>query len=166
MWVACALGAGLSDLEALSPHLTTSFYRLPCTSCRVPSILYLCLGRSRPGPRPRRSLSTKPSYRTRSGASPICIQHMYVHAHACMCVGVRVRVCASVHAPRSWRERVRQAPHSAPPPTPHLPPPPRFLLASPRFERSFVQENLASELAAGLDGPATPGGFHVPVRLH
>ena len=33
------------------------------------------------------------------------------------------------------------------------------------FDRAFVKESLAAERAAGQDGPATPGGFHVPSKV-
>ena len=33
------------------------------------------------------------------------------------------------------------------------------------FERAFVRESLAAEREAGRDGPATPGGFHVPSKV-
>ena len=33
------------------------------------------------------------------------------------------------------------------------------------FDRAFVGESVAAEGAAGPDGPATPGGFHVPSKV-
>ena len=33
------------------------------------------------------------------------------------------------------------------------------------FDLAFVRESLAAERAAGQDGPAMPGGFHVPSKV-
>ena len=33
------------------------------------------------------------------------------------------------------------------------------------FDKDYVREQLAAERVAGLDGPATPGGFHVPSKV-
>ena len=41
---------------------------------------------------------------------------------------------------------------------------PRFLSIMGTLS-AFVRESLAAEREAGRDGPATPGGFHVPSKV-